>query len=115
MYSRKIIILAMCLFSLSSCLKDRRPTRDACISVDKTTTAISETIAISNCGSELPAQYVSPTIDWGDGTETTGQTGTHSYLTAGTYAIRLMLNGDFAANVLEDTDESKVKHTITVE
>ena len=115
MNSSKIIILGMCLFSLSSCLKDRRPTRDACIGVDKTTSAISETITISNCGSELPAEYVSPTIDWGDGTETTGQTGTHSYSTAGTYAIRLMLNGDFAADVLEETEESKVKHTITVQ
>ena len=105
----------MCLFSLSSCLKDRRPTRDACINVDKNTAAVAETITISNCGSELPAQYVSPTIDWGDGTETTGQTGTHSYSTSGSYTISLMLNGDLASNVLDDADESKVKHVITVQ
>ena len=115
MKSSKIIILAMCLFSLSSCLKDRRPTRDACINVDKNTAAVAETITISNCGSELPAQYVSPTIEWGDGNESTGQVGMHNYSTAGTYVIKLMLNGSFAGDVLEDVEESKVTQTIIIQ
>jgi hypothetical protein len=115
MKSSKIIILSMCLFSLSSCLKDLRPSRDACISVDKTTAKISELITISNCGSDLPLEYVSPTIDWGDGNESTGQVGTHNYSTAGTYVIKLKLNGSFASDVLEDVEESKVTQTVIIQ
>lgn len=114
MKTNRIILIALCIIPLLSCKKNRR-NADPCIGVDKTLVETLETVTVTNCGSEFPSQYVSPTIDWGDVTETTGQTGTHSYSTSGSYTISLMLNGDFAGNVLEDTDESKVKHTITVQ
>lgn len=114
MKTNRIILIALCIIPLLSCKKNRR-SGDPCISVDKTLVETSETVTVSNCGSEFPSQYVSTTIDWGDGTETTGQTGTHSYTSSGTYTISLMLNGDFASNVLDDVDESKAKQTVTVQ
>lgn len=107
------LIIAISFVIISSCKKDYGERSDSCISANKTTAAVSETIAISNCGDELPSQYVEAELEWGDGTITKGQTGTHTYNTTGTYNIRLLLNGDYAADVTE-VDESKVKIQITI-
>lgn len=110
---KKVVLVFMFAWLVfPSCQKDRRR-GDACISADKTTIAQNEEVAISNCGDALPSERVATSLDWGDGIETDGQTGTHIYDTTGTYTIRLMLNGDYAADVAE-VDESKVKITITV-
>lgn len=111
---KKITLFISIAFAvITSCNKDYGQRGDACISAVKTTAATNETITISNCGDELPSQYVSTSLDWGDGTKTNGQTGTHAYTAAGTYSIRLLLNGDYAADVAE-VDEAKVKIQITV-
>lgn len=106
-----LILLAICVM-LASCSKERER-GTACLSANTTTAVTNELITIANCGDELPSQYVSTSLDWGDGTITSGQTGTHAYVTAGTYNIRLLLNGDYAPDVT-DVDESKVKIQITV-
>ena len=113
---RKIIFTSIViLFTLFSCEREReRRTGNACISLDKTSTSISELVTVSNCGDDLPTQYITLTIDWGDGTVTPGQTGTHSYKAAGTYQVRLFFNGTFSADIA-DVDASKVSHAITVQ
>lgn len=110
---KTILILVISITVISSCEKYGQR-GDACISANKTTTAMHELITISNCADELPSSRVTTSLDWGDGNTTSGQTGTHAYDTTGTYTIRLMLNGDYAADVAE-VDESKVKITITVQ
>ena len=105
-------ILMLVLAVFTSCEKYGQR-GDACISADKTNAAKNGSITISNCGDLLPADRVKTELDWGDGTITNGQTGTHAYVTAGTYNIRLLLNGDYAADVAE-VDEAKVKIQITV-
>lgn len=109
-----ILILLLTLTVLSSCKKDSLRNGDACISANKTITTLNEQITISNCGDALPPEHVVTSLDWGDGTETDGQTGTHTYNTAGTYTVRLLLNGEYAADVAE-VDENKVKIQITVQ
>lgn len=101
--------LIICV-TLASCTTERGT---ACISAETTTAFANEQINITNCGDELPSQYVSTSLDWGDGTITSGQTGTHAYVSTGKYSIRLLFNGDYAADV-RDVDESKVKILITV-
>lgn len=105
-----LVLLLMCV-TLISCRKRQRGT--ACITANTTSAITNDQIIISNCGDALPSQFVSASLDWGDGTTTSGQTGTHTYITSGTYNIRLMLNGDYAPEVI-DVDESKVKIQITV-
>lgn len=107
---KTILIIAISLVVISSCQKRG----DACISADKTTAAMHELITISNCADELPSSRVTTSLDWGDGNTSNGQIGTHAYDTTGTYNIRLLLNGDYAADVA-DVDESKVKITITIQ
>ena len=107
------LIIAISFAVISSCTKDFGNRGDACISADKTSVASNEQITISNCGDELPSSRVETQLDWGDGTITNGQTGTHAYAAVGTYNIRLLLNGDYAADVAE-VDESKVKIQIIV-
>jgi PKD repeat protein len=107
------LIITVSFAMISSCKKDYGQRGDACISADKITVVTNEQINISNCGDELPSSRVATSLDWGDGIKTNGQTGTHAYTTSGTYNIRLLLNGDYAADVAE-VDENKVKIQITV-
>lgn len=109
---KNALIAALVLFSLAACRKDRR-SRDACILLSKASVNISESVTVNNCGDELPTQYIDLSIDWGDGTTSNGQIGSHEYTMAGTYQVRLMINGEFAADVI-DADESDVSKSITV-
>jgi hypothetical protein len=112
---KKIILLvAISFVVISSCKKEYGQRGDACISANKTTAAISETITISNCGDELPSQYVEAELNWGDGTITKGQTGSHSYSSTGTFTIKLLLNGDDATAVA-DVDPAKVKIDVIIQ
>lgn len=111
--NRFFLILAISISLISSCQKDYGKRGNACLSTDKISVAPLEEITISSCGDEIPTNYVQTQLDWGDGTKTEGQTGTHSYSASGTYNIRLLLNGDYAADVT-DVEESKVKIQITV-
>lgn len=109
-----ILIIAISIAVVSSCKKkDFGQRGNACISANKISVASNEQITISNCGDELPSSRVETQLDWGDGTITDGQTGTHTYDTTGTYNIRLFLNGAYAADVTE-VEESKVNIQITV-
>lgn len=87
---------------------------EPCISADKTEVTTGETVTISNCGDELPSAYVDTEIDWGDGTITSGQTGSHSYESNGVYVVKLILNGSEATELV-DVDESDVVLEITVQ
>jgi hypothetical protein len=110
---KKIILICLtALFIVSSCTKWERG--EICTSVDKTNVQINEKITVSSCGDEPPSEYVETKIDWGDGTTTSGLSGSHEYSSSGCYYIKILLNGDFAADVAE-VDESKVKHKIIVQ
>lgn len=110
---RKIFLISLiALFIVSSCTKWERG--EVCTSVDKTSIQINEKVTVSSCGDEPPAAYVETEIDWGDGTTTSGLSGSHEYSSTGTYYIKILLNGDFAADVTE-VDENKVKHEIIVQ
>jgi len=111
---RKIILASLLLASINVGCSKYGQRGTACISADKTTVVLNETVTISNCGDELPSDMVDVTIDWGDGTIDNGQVGSHAYSAAGTYEIRLMLNGDYAADVA-DVEEGNVKQTIIVQ
>ncbi|MDH4473131.1 MAG: PKD domain-containing protein [Fluviicola sp.] len=111
---KSIFILIVVLSVSISCSKRGRKRGDACISPSQTTLTINSNLVISNCGDEIPSDYVETSLDWGDGTITDGQTGTHSYSTVGVYTVRLLLNGDWAADV-QDIEPSKVELTITVQ
>jgi hypothetical protein len=110
--------IAFALFLLTilpSCTKDRRGSGDACIQVNSTNIDAGDTVQITNCGDELPADRVETSIDWGDGETSMGQTGSHTYSTSGDFTIRLLLNGDYAAEVAEIEDETKVKLIVHVD
>lgn len=111
--NRISLILAISISLITSCQKNYGSRGVACLSADKTTIATLEQITITSCGDEIPTSMVQTQLDWGDGTITDGQTGTHAYATSGTYNIRLLLNGDYAADVTE-VDENKVKIQIIV-
>lgn len=110
--------IAFTLFLLTiflACTKDRRGRGDACIQVNSTNIDTGDTVYITNCGTELPANRVETSIDWGDGEHSMGQTGSHTYSTSGDFTIRLLLNGDYAAEVAEIEDETKVKLIVHVD
>lgn len=112
---KKIVLIILISISVSGCKKERgRGNSNPCISADKTTMSVNQTISISNCGSELPTQYVAAEINWGDGSKSSGQTGSHTYNATGTYSIKLMMNGEWAANAV-DADPSKVKIDVIVQ
>ena len=111
---KPFFILIVVLATSISCSKFGRKSGDVCMSASQTTLTINSNLVISNCGDEIPSEYVETSIDWGDGTITDVQTGTHSYSTAGIYTVRLLLNGDWAADV-QDVEPSKVESIITVQ
>jgi hypothetical protein len=85
---------------------------NVCISTDKASAQVDETITVSNCGDELPSM-ASPSIDWGDGSvRTDGITGTHSYSDEGTYTIKLYVNDEPASDKVDDA--SKVEVSVTI-
>lgn len=97
---KKLILISLiALFGVSSCTKWERG--EICTSVDKTNIQVNEIITVSSCGNEPPAAYVETEVDWGDGTSTSGLSGSHEYSSSGTYYIKILLNGDFAADVTE--------------
>ena len=104
-----IIILGLVLISCS-----KRGSGDICISADLTTVSVAQDVTVVNCGDLPPESYVESTIDWGDGTITSGLSGSHSYQNTGIYDIQALMNGDWAGDVT-DAEDSKVKITITVQ
>lgn len=86
---------------------------DACIELDETNVTTSDTVTASSCGGALSEQYAEPEIDWGDGTVTAGQEGSHSYDEAGSYYVRLLINGEWAADEAGAVPED-VEHEVTV-
>jgi PKD repeat protein len=108
---KKTLFISFVLLTIA-CTKNRR-TGEACIEADALTVSVGQDVNVSNCGSEFPSNYVSAEIDWGDGTMSDGQTGSHAYSDAGTYVIRLFLNGESAEEAVEAESE-KVNISITV-
>lgn len=111
---KKISILVLLFITLFSCSKRWDRVGDICISADKESVAVDELVNISNCGDELPTNYVEAELDWGDGNISSGQTGSHAYDTTGIYTIKLILNGDEATEVV-DIEETKVIIEINVQ
>lgn len=112
---KKIMFIAIVILITASCQERGRRTGNACISPDKASVELLESINVSNCGDELPTNYINLSLDWGDGTVTNGQVGSHSYSTTGSYTVKLMFNGEFSADVSDGVDASKVQHVITVQ
>lgn len=112
---KNLVVALLVIIGATSCVKQSRRNGNACISLDKSLVNTLEVVTVSNCGDELPTNFIDLSIDWGDGNVTAGQVGTHSYSTSGTYTIKLMFNGEFSAEVSGNVDESKVQHTITVQ
>lgn len=110
---KKALLIGIILTSaVVGCRKNQ--TGNLCIVPDKSSASVGETVNVANCGDTPPAEYVESTIDWGDGAESEGLDGTHTYSAAGTYTIRAMVNGD-PANEVTDSEEANVAHTITIQ
>lgn len=95
----------------TSCSRQRG---DACIEISADTVAVNTIVNVTNCGSEIPTNRVSVSLDWGDGTTSSGQTGSHIYSNTGGYSIRLMMN-DEPASEISDANPKKTEITIVVE
>ncbi|MEN8122319.1 MAG: hypothetical protein ABFS35_18380 [Bacteroidota bacterium] len=114
---KKSIIIISFLFAVvfTSCRNNNWGQRgNICTSIDKTSVQTGETVSVSSCGDEPPSEYVETELDWGDGTITSGLSGSHNYSSADTFYIKVLMNGDYAADVI-DVDESKVKHEVIVQ
>lgn len=108
---KKILLISTIAIVLASCSKERKG--EVCTSVNKSSIQINEKVTVSSCG-DTPPPYVEAELDWGDGTVTSGFSGSHEYTTTGTFYIKVLMNGDYAADIL-DIDEAKVKHKIIVQ
>jgi len=100
----------MCLsvFMLFACGKGNM---NVCIEPNKTVARVGDLIKVTNCGDDLPGG-VDVELDWGDGSSRAeGATGEHTYVTSGTYTIKLYVNGDPASERIE---KDKVEKKITI-
>lgn len=105
-----LILFAMSTAFIFACKKSGG-NANVCITVDKTSAKVNETVTVSACGDEAPSQ-VTVQLDWGDGSsKTSGKTGTHQYTKTGTFNIELYVNGDAASSKV---DAANVKKSITI-
>lgn len=87
---------------------------NVCIQANADTVAVNASVKINSCGDEVRTDRITVELDWGDGTISSGQTGSHAYNSAGTYIIRVLVNGEAATEIV-DADPEDVEVKIVVE
>lgn len=86
---------------------------EVCIETDSDTVEVNTVVTVSSCGDEVTTDRITVELDWGDGTVSPGQTGSHTYVAVGAYVIRVLVNGEVATEEA-DADPADVEINITV-
>lgn len=98
------VFLCLIIF-LTANVGCQRQRGNVCIKTDADTVAVNTTVKISSCGDEVRTDRITVELDWGDGSVSSGQTGSHSYSSVGTYTVRVLINGDPATEVVDAAPE----------